>query len=181
MSSTGPCPTTRRHTCTESAARAARATPGTALTFVTPEEYRKLFRFKRAAGAGFKKAKVPEVDEVLSRKARAPPRQDTRAGRIARGGRRRCTEGEKPREKDFGASSPTIFSRGGTGPSALAAALFEAFGSEIDPARYRQIEECSVDAAATARLFVGVGKRDRATPKGLAALVKRISGLPDNS
>jgi hypothetical protein len=64
---------------------------------------------------------------------------------------------------------------------ALSAALFEAFGAEIDPARYRKIEGYSVDAAATARLFIGSGKRDKATPAGLASLVKRLSGLPDRS
>jgi len=62
---------------------------------------------------------------------------------------------------------------------ALSAALIEAFGADIDPARYREIQPHSVDAAATARLFVGMGKRDKATPRALASLVKRLSGLPD--
>jgi ATP-dependent RNA helicase DeaD len=148
---------------------------GTALTFVTPEEYRKLFRFKRAAGAGFKKAKVPEVDEVLSAK------RERLRGKILARAESLATEGaavDAKTAKLWRELADDILAKAGPG-EALAAALFEAFGSEIDPARYRQIEECSVDAAATARLFVGVGKRDRATPKGLAALVKRISGLPD--
>ena len=59
---------------------------GTAITLVTPDEYRKLFRFKRAAGVGFKKAKVPEVDEVRGQ-ARSAPRQDPRPdGILHRGG-----------------------------------------------------------------------------------------------
>jgi len=181
---------------------------GTAITLVTPDEYRKLFRFKRAAGAGFKKAKVPEVDEVLAAKrdrlrakilARAESfiehtaatvgsADDSVEDAIAPAGAKK-EAGKKAAHAKLGASSSSatklwreladeILAR--VEPSeALAAALFEAFGDEIDPARYKQIEECSVDAAATARLFVGVGKRDKATPKGLAALVKRISGLPD--
>jgi ATP-dependent RNA helicase DeaD len=170
---------------------------GTALTFVTPEEYRKLFRFKRAAGAGFKKAKVPEVGEVLAAK-----RERLRAKILGRAEKMR----EEPGEDSGALAAAPLASARGAAPAAgaggdsiarlwrelaaeildkaspaeaLAAALFEAFGDEIDPARYRQIEECSVDAAATTRLFVGVGKRDRATRSGLAALVKRISGLPD--
>ncbi len=150
---------------------------GTAITLVTPDEYRKLFRFKRAAGVGFKKAKVPEVDEVLAAK------RDRLRGKILARTESFTAEDDKDAAvvragKLWRDLADEILAK--APPSdALAAALFEAFGSEIDPARYRRIEECSVDAAATARLFVGVGKRDRATPKGLAALVKRISGLPD--
>jgi ATP-dependent RNA helicase DeaD len=146
---------------------------GTALTFVTPEEYRKLFRFKRAAGAGFKKAKVPEVNEVLTAK-----RERLRGKILSRVESLAAKGADTEAAKIWRELADDILAKAVPG-EALAAALFEAFGSEIDPARYRQIEECSVDAAATARLFVGVGKRDRATPKGIAALVKRISGLPD--
>jgi len=150
---------------------------GTAITLVTPDEYRKLFRFRRAAGVGFKKAKVPEVDEVLAAK------RDRLRGKILARTESFAVEDDKDAAvvragKLWRDLADEILAE--APPSdALAAALFEAFGSEIDPARYRRIEECSVDAAATARLFVGVGKRDRATPRGLASLVKRISGLPD--
>jgi len=175
---------------------------GTAITLVTPEEYRKLFRFKRAAGAGFKRAKVPEVDEVLAVKrdrlrgkilARAEALAEDAASAAlfsdesstaalpAKGAGKKiaaAASGPRATAKLWRELADDILSAVEPG-EALAAALFEAFGSEIDPARYKRIEEGSVDAAATARLFVGVGKRDRATPKSLAALVKRISGLPD--
>jgi ATP-dependent RNA helicase DeaD len=171
---------------------------GAALTFVTPDEYRKLFRFKRVAGAGFKKAKVPEVDEVLA------ARKDRLRGRIlAKAELLAAEEVEEtlvagtveavaapeaaPKKKTARVSrkkelwlelADEILAS--TEPRvALSAALFEAFGAEIDPARYRKIEGYSVDAAATARLFIGSGKRDKVTPSRLASLVKRLSGLPD--
>jgi ATP-dependent RNA helicase DeaD len=148
---------------------------GTAITLVTPDEYRKLFRFKHVAGIGFKKAKVPEVGEVLTAK------RDRLRGKILARAESLAEEGaaaDAPVAKLWRELAEEILAE--ADPSeALAAALFEAFGSEIDPARYKRIEECSVDAAATSRLFIGVGKRDKATPRGLAALVKRISGLPD--
>ncbi len=176
---------------------------GTAITLVTPEEYRKLFRFKHVAGAGFKKAKVPDVDDVLAAK-----RDRLRAKILSRAeslvqeaapeaspepvpeAEAEASAAKKPAAKKTARSvtasaaklwrelAEEILEKVGPG-EALAAALFEAFGNEIDPARYKQIQESSVDAAATARLFVGVGKRDKATPRGLAALVKRISGLPE--
>ncbi len=153
---------------------------GTALTLVTPEEYRKLFRFKRAAGGGLKKAKVPAVDEVLSaRGERIRSKVLARAEALAS-------------SPEAGAGEPAVEAPAALwrrmadsllerldSREALAAALQEAFGAELDPARYREIAEVSVDAAATARLFIGVGKRDRATPRGLASLVRRLTGLPD--
>jgi ATP-dependent RNA helicase DeaD len=148
---------------------------GTAITLVTPDEYRKLFRFKHVAGIGFKKAKVPEVGEVLNAKRdRLRGKILARAESLAGAG----AAADAAAAKLWRELAEEILAE--TGPAdALAAALYEAFGSEIDPARYKRIEESSVDAAATSRLFVGVGKRDKATPRGLAALVKRISGLPD--
>jgi ATP-dependent RNA helicase DeaD len=161
---------------------------GTALTFVTPDEYRKLFRFKRAAGAGFKKAKVPEIAQIISTK-RARARGAVLARAESFGAEALAAEaaggpGAAEAEGQAGAAGPwlgfadEILAR--MGPrEALAAALFEAYGEEMDVARYREIEESSVDATATARLFIGSGKRDKASPKGLASLVRRLTGLPD--
>jgi len=196
---------------------------GAALTFVTPDEYRKLFRFKHVAGAGFKKKKVPDVDEVLSaRKERLRDKIISRAESLAAEDEDEASanaatlaEAEAAANIADAASTETVAkvpstSNAKTGSkksaaakkpdssktelwleladeilvkaeprAALSAALFEAFGAEIDPARYRKIESYSVDAAATARLFIGSGKRDKATPTRLAELVKRLSGLPD--
>jgi ATP-dependent RNA helicase DeaD len=148
---------------------------GMAITLVTPDEYRKLFRFKHVAGAGFKKAKVPEVDEVLA------ARKDRLRDKILAKAEALAAESDaeaSPKVELWRELSDEILASAEP-RDALSAALFEAFGAEIDPARYRKIEGYSVDAAATARLFIGSGKADRATPARLASLVKRLSGLPD--
>jgi len=191
---------------------------GTALTLVTPEEYRKLFRFKRASGGGLRKAKVPAVGEVLSARserirARILERAASLAPDVAGGATETAEEAVAPAaavkgaaEQGAAASSSRASAAAGRAAAAkdaakdaaalwrgmadellgrldareaLAAALQEAFGSELDPARYRAIAEVSVDAAATARLFIGAGKRDKATPRGLASLVRKLTGLPD--
>jgi ATP-dependent RNA helicase DeaD len=161
---------------------------GTALTFVTPDEYRKLFRFKKTAGAGFKRAKVPGVGEVLAaRKDRIRGRVLARAESLDGQPLGSDLEGKASEKKSAESRDAAELWRGLADEllarvdarEALAAALFEAFGAEVDPARYREIEECSVDAAATARLFIGLGKRDRMAPRDLASLVRRLSGLPD--
>ncbi len=171
---------------------------GTAITFVTPEEYRKLFRIKKVGGSSLKKGKVPAVDELIARKReRLLGRLLARAEKLGEPGTGPGTEA--PEEGSEAAAHPpvkpaTLAVADEHGPwmafadellsrlpgrEAHAAALFEAFGSELDPKRYREIVETSVDAAATVRLFIGMGKRDGANPRGLASLVKRLSGLPD--
>lgn len=210
---------------------------GTALTFVTPEEYRKLFRFKRAAGSSFKKGRVPAIADVigakreriaakiLSRAAAAAIEEEkteeaavldaaqdkifgSALGLEAEGGETASPEVGAakllPAKSKGGKSAPVKSAAAKAASSkadsdamelwgdfaddllarlppreALAAALFEAFGDELDPARYREIQDASVDAAATARLFIGLGRKDGANPRSLAALVKRLSGLPD--
>ena len=229
---------------------------GTALTFVTPEEYGRLFRFKRAAGSSLKKGKVPAIAEVIEAKrdrilarilARAAASAIEIEGDAAVAAKSGAAKGAveaglngavAPAALAEGLLSPTPIEpsaeaseiteppeavAGGEatlpkqtvaakkaakakakaspkqGPEALAlwgsladellgrlspreaiaAALFESFGSELDPARYREIQEGSVDGTATARLFIGEGRRQGATPRGLSSLVKRLSGLPD--
>jgi ATP-dependent RNA helicase DeaD len=199
---------------------------GMAITLVTPVEYRKLFRFKRVAGAGFKKAKVPEVDEVLAaRKDRlrdkilakaellaaedsegaersgadkpvatglaaqaeaatavtgaVDPAGAPTAGAAGEGAIKKKKAARDARKKELWLELADEILASTEPRVALSAALFEAFGEDIDPERYRKIEGYSVDAAATARLFIGSGKRDKVTPSKLAALVKRLSGLPD--
>ena len=186
---------------------------GTAITLVTPDEYRKLFRFKRAAGAGFKKGKVPAIADVIGAKrdrissrilARAASsaieteEAQNEAAKAAAGGEAAAGAQEtaapalpakKARVKAKAAAGPDALELWGgladellarlSPRDALAAALFESFGDELDPARYREIQEASVDAAATARLFVGAGRRDGVNPRSLATMLRRVSGLPD--
>jgi len=200
---------------------------GTAITLVTPDEYRKLFRFKHAAGSGLRKGKVPAIADVIGAKrdrietrilSRAAstlkPKQAEEAAAME--GQEAMAPGALPESAAEAApaaiEAPAPKVRGKTAKDkatagkaaadateaielwggladkllarlsprdAVAAALFEAFGDELDPARYREIQEASVDAAATARLFVGAGRRDGANPRSLASLLKRLSGLPD--
>jgi len=154
---------------------------GTAITFVTPDEYRKLFRIRKVGGTSLKKGKVPAVAELIAaRRERLRGRLLARAEKLGEAATVGGAEGSAVVD-DHGpwmAFADDLIARL-PAREALAAALFEAFGSELDPKRYREIAESSVDAAATTRLFVGVGRRDGATPRSLATLVKRLSGLPD--
>ena len=205
---------------------------GTAVTFVTSDEYRKLFRFKRAAGAGFKKGKVPAIADVITAKrdriatrvlARAASAaahlEDEAAAAAALAAKAEALLDEPeglikaPTPVDAPSDSPAVpaptpaalkkaAAKAQTRKNdaeasalwagmadellarlspkdALAAVLFEAFGNELDPARYREIQDVSVDAAATARLFIGAGRRDGVNPRSLATMLSKIAGIPD--
>jgi ATP-dependent RNA helicase DeaD len=198
---------------------------GTAITLVTPDEYRKLFRFKHAAGSGLRKGKVPAIADVIGAKrdrietrilSRAAstlkPKQAEDAATaetpeaapealpeaadeavpaatpVSAAKARKAAKEKAAAEKADADAAEAIELWGGLADKllarlsphdAVAAALFEAFGDELDPARYREIQEASVDAAATARLFIGAGRGDGANPRSLAAMLKRLSGLPD--
>jgi ATP-dependent RNA helicase DeaD len=144
---------------------------GTAITFVTPEEYRKLFRIKKLSGRQLKKAKVPEVEGILKlRKERLAAKvaakaivlaEDEASGEIWTKVAREILESLEPE-------------------AALAAALAEGFSGQLDPGRYRELTAVSVDETGTSRLYVAAGKKDRLTPRTLVGMIKRISNLPDS-
>ncbi len=70
---------------------------------------------------------------------------------------------------------------------ALASCLSIAFAGTLDPERYSQIAEVErderpgrlVDQTGQTRLFVSAGRSSGIDRKGLAAMIRRVSGLPD--
>lgn len=163
---------------------------GTAITFVTPEENRRLFFLRRASGDGLRKGAVPSVKEVI----------DAKRGRIA-------VKAAAAAAELFGAAAPD---EGPGAPSpaeppspadparveafyaladellsslsprdAVAALAAAAYSGDLDPKRYGEVRDVSVDQTGRARLYIGLGKKDGAWPKDIAEAVKRLTGLPD--
>jgi ATP-dependent RNA helicase DeaD len=143
---------------------------GTAITFVTPEEYRKLFRIRKYSGTNLKKGQIPGVAGILSAK------KDKLAAKVIS---KMVERAETELVDDIWREMADKVLEGSNPREALAAALAEGFGSQIDPKRYRDITDVSVDVTATSRLFVAVGKRDRITPRALVTMIKKLSNLPD--
>ena len=148
---------------------------GTAITFVTPFEYRKLTRMREGAGGRIKKGSVPRVSDVIdARRARAVAKVNTVA-------------------EDVGAEgSPWIaladeILTATEARVALASCLSLAFAGTLDPERYSQIADVEreerpgrlVDQTGQTRLFVSAGRHSGIDRKGLAAMIRRVSGLPD--
>ncbi|MCX7026209.1 MAG: helicase-related protein [Spirochaetes bacterium] len=143
---------------------------GTAITFVTPEEYRLLFRIKSISGNSLKKATVPLVDEIIAgKKERLATRIGAKAAEFA--------EDEAKAERWKGLARELLANLGAE--EALAAVLAEGFKDDFDRDRYRELTEVSVDNAGTSRLFIAYGKREGADPRSVVSLVKKLSDLQD--
>ncbi|MEW6548685.1 MAG: DEAD/DEAH box helicase [Spirochaetota bacterium] len=145
---------------------------GTAITFVTPEEYRSLFRIKRISGSSLKKGVVPEVGDILEgKKERLSARIASRIAGFDQDTERAALWKEVAKDI-LSTNSPE---------DALAAALAEGFAETLDPGRYKDLMDVSVDGAGTSRLFVSVGRRDRIDARSLVAIIKKLSNLSDRS
>jgi len=175
---------------------------GTAITFVTPEEYRRLFALRRASGDGLHKGAVPTVTDVIEAKRSRIMAKTTGAARDILGvsfqsGDEEADGGAEGVAEAGGAAAEEAGPRR-TDPQvaafylladellsmldprvALASLAAAAYSGDLDPRRYGEVRDVSVDSAATARLYVGLGKQDGAWPKDVVAVVKRLTGLPD--
>jgi ATP-dependent RNA helicase DeaD len=148
---------------------------GTAITFVTPYEYRKLIRMKEGAGTSIRKGAVPRVSDVIdARRARALAKV------------RAVAEDLGPEGSAWATLADEILAV--TEPrAALAASLSLAFAGTLDPERYAEIAEVEreerpgrlVDQSGQTRLFVSAGRSAGIDRKSLAAMIRRVTGLPD--
>ncbi len=177
---------------------------GTAVTLVTPDEYRRIFFLRRTAGAALKKGAVPEVDEVLEAKrqrirgrvfsaasdlgflseTRPEEEPSSPANAAPAEGAARPAEGSGAAEPDGKVRErwkalARELSEGLDPLDALAAALAAAYSDELDPGRYGDVRTDFLDREATTRLFIGIGRRDRADRRAIASYVKDLTGLPD--
>jgi ATP-dependent RNA helicase DeaD len=177
---------------------------GTAITFVTPEEYRRLFALRRASGDGLHKGAVPTVTDVIEAKRSRIKAKTTGAARDILGVTFQSDDEESDEvaaiDVAAGAEGVLAAEAGPKKPDpqvaafylladellavldprdALASLAAAAYSSDLDPRRYGEVRDVSVDSAATARLYVGLGKQDGAWPKDVVAVVKRLTGLPD--
>ncbi|MEA2101153.1 MAG: DEAD/DEAH box helicase [Thermodesulfobacteriota bacterium] len=135
---------------------------GTAITFITPSEYKHLMFIQRVAKTDIRKSNVPRVQDII--KARKKKiYNDLRA----------ILEGDidkkysKWAERLLEDNEPTEI---------LAALLNYSFEEDLNPAAYGEIEEVAargkqLDRQGKTRLFVALGKKDKVTPRKLVELI----------
>jgi ATP-dependent RNA helicase DeaD len=136
---------------------------GMAITFVTPQEYRKLTFIKKVAKTDIRKEQIPEISDVIrAKRERIFSEIDsiTSSGDYA----------------VFNDMAQELLSAGSP-ENVLASVLFYAFREELDENSYKPIRDVFVDKKGKARLFISIGRKDNFTKRKLVNTVEKISGI----
>lgn len=138
---------------------------GTAITFISPSEFRKFGHMVHDIKADVRKETLPTGQDIVAMK-RARICDDLRE----------IVENET--YADYTEMARELLS--GYEPDvALGALLRLAFRSELDQTSYPEIRSFSVDRKGTARLFLGLGRRNGYTARKIVDMLKFKCGLRD--
>lgn len=136
---------------------------GTAITFVTPDEYRKLVAIKRLTKTDIRREKIPAIEDVIRSK-------QTRIKNDIVG----IIQSDEHNEYiDFAQE----ILKEGVPVKVLAAVIKYAFQDDLSTKGYGKISEVSVDMKGTTRLFVAKGKIDNMNPRNLVSMIKQIAQI----
>jgi len=138
---------------------------GTAITFITPEEYRKLQYIKKTTKTDIRKAKLPKVQDVI----------ETKKARIQAD----LAQIVKSHLQDEYKEMARDLLDNGTAEDILAAILQYSYQEELDVKNYVEIEDAVVELKGKTRLFVAEGKLDGLTNKKLIDIIKEKCGIDD--
>ncbi len=135
---------------------------GTAITFITPNEYSRLMFIQRKAGSDIKKSAVPMVEDIINAKRKKIDENLTSV-----------QKGTIP--TDYYTWAKMLLSENNH-TEILAAVLNYSFEEALNPKSYGNVENLNsrgknLDQQGKTRLFVAVGKKDRMTGKKLVDLV----------
>jgi len=130
---------------------------GIAITFISPDEYRKLMFIAKIAKTTIRKEKIPGPSEIINIKK---SRLLNDILKIIESGNH--TEYMKTAQLMLKDSNPVEI---------LAAVLKYSFKDELDEKQYREISEVSVDRKGTTRLFVSLGRKDGISPRSLIKMI----------
>ena len=139
---------------------------GTAITFMTPSEYKKLLQIKRITKTDIRKEKLPEIkDVILSRKHRII---ENITNILQEGNLNGFIDMAKDLLKE------------GSSEDIVASLLKSAYEDVLDTSNYNEIEEATVDHTGKTRLFIALGRVDKITPKKLVEFIVKESSIDKN-
>jgi len=133
---------------------------GTAITFITPSEYRKLLQIQRITKTEIKKEQVPGVkDVILAKKTRL---FDSVKNIISNGD-----------AESYYDMAKELLTQETTPIEVIAAILKNFYDEELEETNYSDIESVSLDKTGKTRLFIALGKKDKMTPRKLVDLISK--------
>ncbi|MFH1856137.1 MAG: DEAD/DEAH box helicase [Candidatus Omnitrophota bacterium] len=134
---------------------------GTAITFVTADEYRKLIAIKRITKSDIRKEKIPAIEHVIQSKKTRIKNDIVNIMRSPLG------------DEYINLANEMIT---GNEPEKLLAAFIKyAIGDELSARNYGEIRNVSIDTKGTTRLFVAKGREDGMNPKKLVEMIKQTA------
>lgn len=139
---------------------------GTAVTFISPGEFRQFGYLKKDIKVDIKQEQLPSPQDIVAikrNKIKNDLQEIIENGNVG----------------DYSDITNEILSAY-TPEQAFGALLRLAFRSELDESRYPEIRSFSVDRKGTARLFIAIGRMDGYDVRKLVDLLKRECGLKDN-
>lgn len=131
---------------------------GTAITFVTPDETRKLIFIKRIAKTNIRKERLPQISEIIrTKKEKIKERLEAILGSESYMDYLSLAE-DMLKEQDA--------------KNVLASLLKHTFGDELDEKSYNEIRDVSIDTKGKARLFVALGSIDHINAQKLVDFIR---------
>lgn len=158
---------------------------GTAITFITPSEYSRLMFIQRFTKTAIKKSRIPAINDIIKAKQK---RINEDLSDIM----------EKGLDKQYLELAESLID-GRSAPETIAALLKYCFEDDFSPENYNEIKDYGnsggsrdnrdfrdnrenrdrpLDQAGKSRLFVGMGKQDKMTPKRLVDMIMSKIDIP---
>ncbi|HNY09710.1 MAG TPA: C-terminal helicase domain-containing protein, partial [Tenuifilaceae bacterium] len=139
---------------------------GTAITFISHDEYRKLNYVQKATKSNIRKEILPAAEDIVAVKKE---KIKDELHEIIKQGSYNDYLGMA--EDILETNSPEV---------ALAALLRLAYKSQLDVSNYSEARTFRVDTKGTTRLFIGLGRNDGMTPKKISSFIRQEVQIPDN-
>jgi ATP-dependent RNA helicase DeaD len=130
---------------------------GIAITFISPDEYRKLMFIQKIAKTTIRKEKIPGASDIIKIK-----KSRIQAELIKIIDEKSHTEYLKTAESILKENDPV---------EVLAAILKYSFQDQLNEKHYKNINEISVDRKGTSRLFVSLGVKDGLSTRSLIKMI----------
>jgi ATP-dependent RNA helicase DeaD len=140
---------------------------GIAITFISPDEYRKLMFIAKIARTTIRKEKVPGGSDIIKIKK---SRMLNEVLKIIEAGT----------HSDYMKTAQAML-KDADPAEILAAVLKYSFKDELDERQYREISEVSLDKKGTTRLFVSLGRKDGISARSLVKMINNETNVKSGS
>ncbi|GHW02488.1 RNA helicase [candidate division SR1 bacterium] len=136
---------------------------GKAITFVTPQEYRKIVLIQKVTKTDIQKGSIPSTDEIMqARRLKLKADIDS------------VLAGQKYQQY----SEVANYLLENFTPEAVVAALLKLnYQDGLTPDSFKQINEVSIDTTGTSRLFIALGRKGGYTPRSLVDFIQTEAGV----